>query len=258
LGKNKEGAWLSDLVVDEIKKGGGIAVADHNNVLDGAKLVQTALDNFGKIDILINNAGILRDVGFSRMTDEQFDVVVKVHLYGAYLVTKAAWPHMRKQKYGRIVIITSINGVIGQRGQVNYSSAKAGLIGFGKALAVEGARENIKVNIVAPGAGTQMTATILPDNIVEVWKPKYVAPIVGYLCHESVKESGKLYEASMGWFAEIRWQRAQGLFLDVEKNYTIEDIQNRWKEVSDFSVGSVDPSEARNSNPGMEKLMAKL
>jgi len=259
IGKTKEGAWLADLVVDKIKKAGNVAAADHNSVVDGAKVVKTAIDNFGRIDILINNAGIIRDVGFARMTDEQFDIIVKVHLYGAYACTKAAWPHMRENKYGRIVMITSINGVVGQRGQANYSSAKAGLIGFGKALALEGAKENIKVNIVAPAAGTQMTATILPENVVKAWKPEYVAPMVAYLCHETVPVSGKLYEASAGWFAEIRWQRSKGAFLDIDKGYCVEDIRDNMKKISDFTE-SVDPAEAqaKGVNPALEKIMAKL
>jgi len=259
LGKTKDGQWLADQVVDEIKKSGGVAVADHNSVLDGEKVVKTAIDNFGRLDILINNAGILRDVGFARMTDEQFDIVVKVHLYGAYYVTKAAWPHMIEKKYGRIVIITSINGILGQRGQVNYSSAKAGLIGMGKALAMEGAKANIKVNIVAPAAGTQMTATILPENVVKVWKSEYVAPIVAYLCHESAPVTGKIYEASAGWFAEIRWQRTKGASLPIEKGYTVEDIRDNWKTITDYT-DSVDPQEARDKgeSPGLQAIMSKL
>jgi len=222
--------------------------------------VKTTLDAFGKIDILINNAGILRDVGFPRMTDEQWDLVVKVHLYGAKNVTKAAWETMRSQGYGRIVIITSINGVLGQRGQTNYAAAKSGLIGFGKALALEGESKNIKVNMVAPGAGTQMTATVLPANLVNAWKSEYVSPIVAYLCHETCPATGRLFEAGGGFFAEIRWQRTKGVMLDIEKGYTIEDIEKSWAAITDFSKDSVDPAEARaaGDNPSIQKVMAKL
>jgi len=260
LGKTKDGKWMADEVVAEIKQAGGVAVPDHNSVVDGAKVVKTVLDSFGKIDILINNAGILRDVGFPRMTDEQWDIVVKVHLYAAKNVTQAAWETMRSQSYGRIVIITSINGVLGQRGQTNYAAAKAALVGFGKSLAIEGESKNIKVNMVAPGAGTQLTATVLPQNLVQAWKSEYVSPIVGYLCHEKCPATGRLFEAGGGWFAEIRYQRTKGVVLDIDRGYTVEDIERSWDQLTDFSHDSVDPDAARaaGAHPALARIMAKL
>merc|ERR1712137_535587 len=140
---NKEAA---DAVVAEIKALGGEAVADYNNVVEGEKVVQTCIDAFGTVHIIINNAGVLRDKSFARMTPEQWDLVIKVHLYGCQSICKAAWPVMREQQYGRIVNITSVNGLYGQIGQTNYSAAKSGVIGFSKSLAQEGATKNIKVN----------------------------------------------------------------------------------------------------------------
>lgn len=258
LGKDKEtGRRTADIVVEEIKAKGGVAVANYDSVVDGDKVVKTAIDNFGTVHIIVNNAGILRDVGFRRMTPEQFDIIMKVHVYGAFNITKAAWPYMYKQQYGRIVMITSINGIRGQRGQVNYSTAKAGLIGMGKALAKEGAKKNIKVNIVAPSAGSQMTATILPPHVVAMWKPEYVSPIVGYLCHEEAPCTGRVFEAGGGWFGEHSWSRSKGAFYDLEKPYDIEDVKSRWAEVTD-TVGAVDPDSDSSPGPALQQIMARL
>lgn len=191
------------------------------------------------------------------MTDEQFDIIMKVHVYGAFALAKACWPHMDKQQYGRIVMITSINGIKGQRGQVNYSTAKAGLIGMGKALAKEGAKKNIKCNIVAPSAGSQMTATILPPNIVEMWKPEYVSPIVGYLCHSDAPCNGRVFEAGGGWFGEHSWSRTKGAFYDLDKPYDIEDVVSRWGEITD-TKGAIDPDADSGFGPAIEQIMAKL
>jgi len=255
LGKTKDGKYAADLVVEEIKKAGGTAVANYDSVVDGEKVVKTALDAFGGLHILVNNAGILRDIGFHRMSKQDFDIVVQVHLYGTKNVTQAAWNHFRDQSYGRIVIITSVNGLYGQRGQANYSAAKAGLVGFGKALAKEGAQKNIKVNIVAPGAGSAMTKTILPENIVNLWKAEYVAPIVALLCHESVPGTGRVYEAGGGWFAEVRYLRSPGVFFDIDKPYTIEDLRDRWSEVTSFK-DAVDPE--KEESPQLKQILAKL
>jgi len=256
IGATKDGTKLADLVVNEIKKAGGTAVANYDSVVDGEKVVKTALESFGGVHIIVNNAGILRDIGFHRMSKQDFDVVQQVHVFGSKNVTQAAWNIMRDQSYGRIVMITSANGLYGQRGQANYSSAKAGLIGFGKALAKEGAQRNIKVNIVAPGAGSAMTKTIMPQNLVDAWKAEFVSPIVAILCHESCPSTGKIYEAGGGWFAEVRYTRSPGAFLDIEKGYSIEDVQARWSEITSFK-DAVDP-EKDESQPSLKQILAKL
>jgi 3-hydroxyacyl-CoA dehydrogenase/3a,7a,12a-trihydroxy-5b-cholest-24-enoyl-CoA hydratase len=147
----------ADAVVAEIKKAGGIAVANKDSVEHGDKIVKTAVDAFGTVDIVINNAGILRDVSFQKMTDKDWDLIMMVHLKGAFSVTRAAWNIMKDKGYGRILNTGSSAGIYGAFGQVNYSTAKIGLWGFTQSLAKEGEKRNIKVNCIAPLAGTRMT-----------------------------------------------------------------------------------------------------
>ncbi|KAI8882406.1 NAD(P)-binding protein [Backusella circina FSU 941] len=146
----------ADVVVDEILKQGGKAVANYNSVEEGAKIVDTALKAFGRIDIVINNAGILRDKSFARMSDSDWDLIQAVHVKGSYAVTKAAWPHMKKQKYGRIIMTASAAGLYGNFGQANYSAAKLALASFSASLAKEGIKDNIHCNTIAPMAASRM------------------------------------------------------------------------------------------------------
>lgn len=157
-----------DKVVEEIKAAGGKAVGDRHSVEDGEAVIKTCLDAFGGIHVIINNAGILRDKSFAAMTDQQWDDVQKVHVRGTYKICKAAWPHMYKQKYGRIVNTSSSSGIYGNFGQANYATAKLGIVGFTRALAREGQKNNILVNVIAPTAGTAMTRTIMPEEVVRV------------------------------------------------------------------------------------------
>ena len=216
LGKSVKGeadggsANPADLVVDEIKKAGGQAVANYDSVEFGDKIVKTAVDAFGTVDIVINNAGILRDVSFQKMSELDWDLIMKVHLKGAYSVTRAAWNIMRDKKYGRIINTGSSAGIYGSFGQVNYSAAKLGLWGFTQSLAKEGEKRNIRTNCIAPLAGTRMTATVMPAEVVEALKPDYVAPFVAFLAHESCPDNGGLYEVGAGYIARQRWQRTAG------------------------------------------------
>ena len=200
----------ADVVVDEIKKAGGQAVANYDSVEFGDKIVKTAVDAFGTVDIVINNAGILRDISFMKMTELDWDLIMKVHLKGAYSVTRAAWNIMREKGYGRIINTGSSAGIFGSFGQANYATAKLGLWGFTQSLAKEGEKRNIKVNCIAPLAGTRMTETVMPKEVVDALKPEFVAPFVAYLSHDQCTDSGALYEVGAGYIAKQRWQRSEG------------------------------------------------
>ncbi|KAJ3033041.1 hypothetical protein HDV00_006826 [Rhizophlyctis rosea] len=234
VGSDKPAA---DKVVDEIRRAGGKAVPNYDSVEDGEKVVDTAIKAFGRIDIVVNNAGILRDKSFTKMTDQDWDLVQRVHLRGTFKVSKAAWPHFLKQKYGRIINTTSAVGLQGNFGQANYSSAKAGIIALSNTLALEGQRSNIIVNTIAPNAGTAMTATIMPPEMVEALKPDYVAPLVGFLAHDSNIETGGIYEVGSGWIAKVRWQRTGGVGFPVNKPLLPEQIAAKWAEITNFDDG---------------------
>ena len=195
----------ADIVVAEIKKAGGVAVANYDSVVDGEKIVKTAVDAFGTVDIVINNAGILRDVSFMKMTDNDWDLIMQVHLKGSYSVARAAWNIMRDKGYGRIVNTGSSSGLYGSFGQVNYSAAKMAMHGFSQALAKEGEKRNIRTNTICPLAASRMTETVLPKEVLENIKPEFVAPLVAFLCHESSEENGGLFEVGAGYVAKLRW-----------------------------------------------------
>eukprot|EP00058_Branchiostoma_floridae_P005319 XP_002590807.1 hypothetical protein BRAFLDRAFT_125736 [Branchiostoma floridae] len=169
----------ADVVVEEIKAKGGKAVANYDSVEDGAKVVQTALDHFGRIDL-----------------------IHRVHLRGSFMVTRAAWEHMKKQKFGRIIMTTSSSGIYGNFGQANYSAAKLGLLGLANTLRWEGKKYNIAVNTIAPQAGSRMTVTVMPQEVLDMLNPSYIAPLVMYLCHESCQENGGLFEVGGGWISK--------------------------------------------------------
>jgi 3-hydroxyacyl-CoA dehydrogenase/3a,7a,12a-trihydroxy-5b-cholest-24-enoyl-CoA hydratase len=225
----------ADAVVEEIQKMGGTAVANYDSVEDGEKIVQTAINNFGRVDIVVNNAGILRDVSFLKMKDIDWDLVYKVHVRGAYKVTKAAWNYMREQNYGRIIMTSSMAGLYGNVGQTNYAMAKMGLVGFAKSLALEGKSRNILVNTIAPIAGSRLTATVMPEELIKALKPEFVSPLVAYLCHESCTETGQIFEVGAGWVAKLRWQRTEGAFFPIDRELTPEDIRDSWDVITDFT-----------------------
>uniref|UniRef100_A0A1I7RM97 Peroxisomal multifunctional enzyme type 2 n=1 Tax=Bursaphelenchus xylophilus TaxID=6326 RepID=A0A1I7RM97_BURXY len=205
---------MADKVVSEIKAAGRTAVANYDSVEFGDKIIKTAIDSFGRVDILINNAGILRDKSFVKMTDADWNMVLKVHLQGAYSCTKAAWPHMRRQKYGRLVFTSSNSAVFGSFGQTNYSSAKYALVGLAKSLALEGKKLGIHSNAVIPTAGSRMTATVMPKDMLEMFNPKHVVPMVTYLASKECKESGRLFEAGAGYFGEVKTAITKGIIMN--------------------------------------------
>ncbi len=220
-------------VVDEIKAAGGEAVANYDSVATaegGQAIIQTALDTYERIDIVINNAGILRDAAFKNMTPELLEPVIDVHLKGAFYVTHAAWQHMRDQNYGRIVNTSSAAGIFGNFGQTNYGAAKAGLVGFTRVLAVEGAKNNIKANAIAPVAKTRMTEELL-GAMADKLDPSFITPVVAWLAHEDVPVSGEVYSCGGGHVARIFTGVTQG-WTDTE-SLTVEDIRDHFDEIRD-------------------------
>lgn len=240
-GMNKQtGSSLADEVAAEILAAGGKAVAEKSfvtkDMADAEKIVQAAVDAFGGLHIIVNNAGILQDISFRKQTSQQWSIILEIHLYGQRNMIKAAWDRLCDQGYGRIVNVASINGILGQYGQTNYSAAKSGAVGLTFALAKEGASKNIKVNCVVPGAGTAMTATVMPKAIVDASKPEYVAPLIGFLCSSAPEvPTGGVYEGGCGFFAELQWRRSEGVFLDITTGYSAADIQRSWPKITDMS-----------------------
>jgi len=160
---------------------------------------------------------------------------------------------MRAAGYGRVLLITSVNGLYGQFGQANYSSAKAAMVGLAKTLAAEGSGKGILVNALAPGGATAMSATVLPAEIAAKWKPEYVVPSVAFLCSEECDASGKVFESGGGWMAEVRWQRSPGFFFDLSKPFGPEEVRAAWHRVVDFN-GAGAPEEDGTLGPHSPQL----
>lgn len=222
----------ADKVVNEIKALGGEAVADTNSVATaegGEAIVQSALDAFGTVDIVINNAGILRDKAFHNMDESLVDPVFDVHLKGAFNVTGPAFRVMRDKGYGRIISTSSAAGIFGNFGQANYGAAKMGLVGFTRVLAVEGARFNIAANAIAPIALTRMTEDLLGD-LGQKLQPDYVAPLVTFLAHESCDATGRVFSVGGGRVAEVFIGECQG-FTDA--NLSPESVRDNWSTICD-------------------------
>ena len=237
------GHSMADTVVDEIKKAGGKAVANYGSVSTkegGEAMIKTAIDAFGSIDIVVNNAGILRDKSFKNMTDDDWDLVNAVHVKGAYFVTKAAWPHMLEKKWGRIIMTASASGIYGNFGQSNYSMAKMGLVGFGQTLALEGDKHNIRTNIIAPVAVSRMTESLMPANVHEMIKPEFVSPLVVYLCSEQCDVNGEYYEVGAGCFARLETLRAKGLAVKPgTQEIGVELVAENWKKINDMTDAQI-------------------
>ncbi len=232
----------ADLVVDEIRAAGGEAIANKASVASkagAASIVTDAVDAYGKIDILVNNAGILRDKTFKNMTLEEWDLVMDVHINGTAYVTHAAWPIMYEQNYGRIVFTSSGSGIWGNFGQANYGAAKMAMLGLMNVLTLEGAAHNIRVNCLAPGAATRMTATVPGRAKIDVDKPPadrapaLVTPAVIHMCSQDAP-TGKVYQASGGSFSLAAMYANQGVQLGVNASY--ETFSDNLDVINDMST----------------------
>jgi NAD(P)-dependent dehydrogenase (short-subunit alcohol dehydrogenase family) len=221
-------------VVAEIKAFGGEAMADGASVTDDAgvaNLVKTTMDAWGRIDILIANAGILRDKSFSKMELADFQVVMDVHLMGTVKPVKAVWEIMKAQNYGRIVVTTSSTGLYGNFGQANYGAAKLSLVGFMNTIKIEGQKNNIHINAIAPVAATRMTENILPPQIAERLKPEFVTPGVVYLVSEEAP-TGAILTAGAGTFALAHMCETEGVYLG-EGGLSVEEVRDNWARITD-------------------------
>jgi len=245
----------ADKVVEEIKAAGGEAVANYDSVEDGDKLVQTALDTWKRIDILVNNAGILRDTSFVKMTDDDWDLIMRVHVRGAYKTTKAAWEHMRNANYGRVIFTASAAGIYGNFGQTNYSAAKMGVIGLSNTLALEGKKYGIQVNTIAPIAASRLTETVAGmKDLLPKLNPEYVSPLVAWLTNEKCTDTGGLFEVGGGVFTKLRWERTKGKALKLGRAIQPEQVQKAWSTISDFT-GADHPTDIMSS---MQPVLSNL
>jgi NAD(P)-dependent dehydrogenase (short-subunit alcohol dehydrogenase family) len=225
----------AEKVVAEIKEAGGTAIANGSSVADRKgveNMVKQTLEAFGRIDILINNAGILRDKSFVKMELDDFDLVINVHLLGSAYCTKAVWPIMREQNYGRIVMTTSPSGLFGNFGQANYGAAKLGLVGLMNTLKIEGAKNNIRINAIAPVAATRMTENLIPQQMLDRLGPEKVTPGVVYLCSEDAP-NGIVLQAMGGRFSVAAIVENQG--ADLGDNCTVEAVAENWAKISDLT-----------------------
>jgi NAD(P)-dependent dehydrogenase (short-subunit alcohol dehydrogenase family) len=227
----------ADDVVAAIRDAGGAAVADYGSVSDpndAEAMVQRAIDEYGRVDIVVNNAGILRDKAFHNLEWPDLDAVLDVHLRGAFYVTRPAFRHMREQGYGRIIVTSSNSGLLGNFGQANYGAAKMGLVGLMNVLALEGAKYDIKVNAIAPVARTRMTEELL-GPLVEKLDPAFVSPVVAYLCSEACAVTGEVYSAAGGVVSRMFVGLTSGWFKHLERDgaLTPEDVEAHLDAIRD-------------------------
>jgi NAD(P)-dependent dehydrogenase (short-subunit alcohol dehydrogenase family) len=232
---------MAQAVVDEIVAAGGEAMANGASVTDFAQvtaMVEAAKAKWGRVDILINNAGILRDKTFAKMEMADFQMVLDVHLTGSANCTKAVWETMREQAYGRIVMTTSSTGLYGNFGQANYGAAKMGLVGLMNTLAIEGAKYNVRCNSIAPVAATRMTEDLMPPEMLARLAPDTVVPATLFMCSEDAPNK-VIFNAGGGGFERTYVTITRGIHLHGE-DMTVEAIAARWDEVGD-RIGEIVP-----------------
>ena len=239
----------AETVVAEIIEAGGDALANGANVTDRSQvgqLVEQAMDEWGKVDVLVNNAGILRDRSFGKMTGEEWDAVVAVHLTGSVNCTMAVWNHMKAANYGRVIMTTSTSGIYGNFGQSNYGAAKTGVWGLMNTLHIEGAKNNIHVNCISPTAATRMTEDVIPPAALEALDPKWVTPAVLFLASLDAP-SRTILLAGAGSYSVAKLLESEGLHLPEDQR-TPEGILENWD-------GIMDMSESREMLQGNDHVM---
>jgi NAD(P)-dependent dehydrogenase (short-subunit alcohol dehydrogenase family) len=224
----------ADAVVDEITAANGHAIANYDSVVDGEKVVQAALDEWGRVDVLLNNAGIAYPTPFSEMTSESWRRMLDVHIEGSYACTKAAWPYMSESGFGRLLFTSSPFGLYAAANFSHYSAAKAAMLGFSKALALEGLENNIHANAVAPFSASRMTGRTNEEQAASPFGPRYLSQLAVWLCHEDTEESGGVFEVGGGYIHRVRNELSRGLHLPDDQ-HTAENIVRGVDTLSDFS-----------------------
>jgi NAD(P)-dependent dehydrogenase (short-subunit alcohol dehydrogenase family) len=253
------GSSMADQTVKEINEAGGKAVANYDSVAtpDGGKaIIQTALDNFGKVDILINNAGILRDKSFLKLEPKDLEAVIDVHLKGAFFVSQPAFASMKENGYGRIVMASSGAGIFGNFGQSNYGAAKMGLVGLMNVLAVEGAKYDIKVNTIAPIAKTRLTEDLL-GPMADALDPNFVTPLVTYLSSEKCELTHEIFDVGGGKYSRVFVGLAKGWIAPAGKMPKAEDIFDNIDLIREQEGYSVPTSIADETKAVIEALKAR-
>ena len=251
-----QGTSMADTTVKEIVESGGEAVANYDSVATpegGRAIVQTALDRFGKVDIVVNNAGILRDKSFLKLEPVDLEAVLDVHLKGAFFVTQPAFASMKEQAYGRIVMTASGSGVFGNFGQSNYGAAKMGLVGLMNVLAVEGLKNNIKVNAIAPVATTRLTEGLL-GGMADALDPNFVTPLVSYLSSEKCELTHEIFDVGGGRYARIFVGMGPGWSADKGAVPSVEELAANFEQVRNTDGFIIPTSIADETKAIMESM----
>ena len=250
------GSAAADVVVKEIEEAGGTAVANYDSVASkdgGEAIIATAMENFGQVDILINNAGILRDKSFAKMSEAEMTLVLDVHLRGGFYISQPAFRVMKERGYGRIVHTASAAGVFGNFGQANYGAAKMGLVGLSNVLAQEGAKYNIMSNVIAPIAMTRMTTGIMGDMGMNL-DPAYVTSMVAYLCSEACELSHEIFSVGAGRYARVFIGACQGYTNTAEGGVSVEEVRDNIEQIRDPEGYTIPGSAAEEMMEAMKAL----
>ena len=246
----------ADVVVEEINSSGGSAVANYDSVATkqgGESIIESALSNFGSVDAVVNNAGILRDKSFAKMEEDDLNAIIDVHLKGTFFVCQPAFIQMKEQGYGRFVNVSSPSGLFGNFGQLNYGAAKMGIVGLTNVLAIEGAKYNIKANVIAPNAATRMTETLFGEDMSKLLTVDNITPLVVYLASEQCEITHEIFSAGGGRFARIGISTDVGYFNATAK---AEDIFANIDEIRDLS-NSIYPTSLADELPLFNEAMNK-
>jgi NAD(P)-dependent dehydrogenase (short-subunit alcohol dehydrogenase family) len=253
------GSSMADETVKEISEAGGTAVANYDSVATpegGEAIIQTAVDNFGKVDIVVNNAGILRDKSFTKLEPANLEIVLDVHLKGAFFVSQPAFRIMKENNYGRFVFTASGAGIFGNFGQSNYAAAKCGLVGLSNVLAVEGAKNNIKCNVIAPIARTRLTEQLL-GGMAEHLDPEFVTPLVTYLCSEACELTHEIFDVGAGRYARIFFGMSPGWTAGKGATVAAEDIAANLDQIRNTDGFTIPDSIAGEMQAVMEALKGR-